>query len=70
MAVHLALAAYSHGAELVSLLPNHFKLVKEFHAASNATAVTRMPLSADGFVATGAGACWLSFRGEQEDVDW
>jgi hypothetical protein len=70
MAVHLTLASYSRGAELVRLLPNHFKLVQEFHAASNATAMTRESLPADGFIATGNNACWLAFRGSQEDVDW
>jgi hypothetical protein len=72
MAVHLALASYYNGTELKSYLPNHFTLVREFHASKAIQGVVwpQVPLSAEGFVATGAGACWVAFRGSQEDADW
>jgi len=60
MAVHLSLAAYYNGTDLIQKLPEHFELIAEYHTRA----------SADAFIGVGGGSCWAAFRGSEQDADW
>jgi len=62
LAVHVALATYYNGSTIQKYLPQHFRVIQEFHTK----------LSADAFIAVDESSkiCWAAFRGSQELDDW